>query len=110
MARSSDVIGSVVKGLRSQGSAGVLTFPFLLEDSRYSSTIISSIQAARKGRIQITLVCVHQRSTPHFFFGQRPAACGILVPRPGIEPMPHALEDQSLNHWTTREVLSPTFK
>ena len=28
-------------------------------------------------------------------------ACGILVPRPGIEP---ALEIQSLNYWTTREV------
>ena len=31
-------------------------------------------------------------------------ACGILVPRPGIEPMPPAVEAQSLNHWTTREV------
>ena len=25
-------------------------------------------------------------------------ACGILVPRPGLEPMPPALEAQSLNH------------
>ena len=31
-------------------------------------------------------------------------ACGILVPQPGIEPMPPALEVQSLNHWTTRGV------
>ena len=34
-------------------------------------------------------------------------ACGILVPRSGIEPLPPALEAQSLqslNHWTTREV------
>ena len=31
-------------------------------------------------------------------------ACGILVPRPGIKPMSPALEAQSLNHWTTREV------
>ena len=31
-------------------------------------------------------------------------ACGILVPQPGIEPVPPALEAQSLNHWTTREV------
>ena len=30
--------------------------------------------------------------------------CGILVPRPGIEPAPLALEAQSLNHWTAREV------
>ena len=27
-------------------------------------------------------------------------ACGILVPRPGIEPLPHAVETESLNHWT----------
>ena len=31
-------------------------------------------------------------------------ACGILVPRPGIEPAPPALEVWSLNHWTAREV------
>ena len=30
-------------------------------------------------------------------------AYGILVPQPGIEPAPPALEGQSLNHWTTRE-------
>ena len=28
----------------------------------------------------------------------------MLVPRPGIEPSTSALEVQSLNHWTTREV------
>ena len=32
-------------------------------------------------------------------------AGGILVPQSGIEPMPPALGAQSLNHWTTREVL-----
>ena len=31
-------------------------------------------------------------------------ARGILVPRPGIEPVPPALEVRSLNCWTTREV------
>ena len=30
--------------------------------------------------------------------------CGILVLRPGIEPIPPALEVWSLNRWTTREV------
>ena len=29
----------------------------------------------------------------------------ILVPQPGIKPAPHAVEAQSLNHWTAREVL-----
>ena len=31
-------------------------------------------------------------------------ACGILVPQPGIEPVPAALEAWSPNHWATREV------
>ena len=34
-------------------------------------------------------------------------ACGILVPQPGIEPTPPAVEAQSLNHWTAREVPTP---
>ena len=32
-------------------------------------------------------------------------ACGILVPQSGIESRTLALEAQSPNHWTTREVL-----
>ena len=28
----------------------------------------------------------------------------ILIPQPGIEPAPPALEARSLNHWTAREV------
>ena len=32
-------------------------------------------------------------------------ACGILIPRPGIEHVPPSVEAQSLNHWTAREVL-----
>ena len=31
-------------------------------------------------------------------------ACGILVQQSGIEPMPPAVETQSLNHWTAKEV------
>ena len=31
-------------------------------------------------------------------------ACGILLPQPGIEPTPFAVEVQILNCWTTREV------
>ena len=33
------------------------------------------------------------------------AASRILVPWPGVEPGPLALGAQSLNHWTTREIL-----
>ena len=39
-----------------------------------------------------------------FIFTFWHVACGILVPWPGIEPMPPALGAQNLNHWTTREV------
>ena len=39
-----------------------------------------------------------------FCFWPRHAACGILVPQSRIGPAPPALEVQSLNHWTTREV------
>ena len=28
--------------------------------------------------------------------------CVILFPQPGIEPMPPALEAESLDHWTSR--------
>ena len=47
-----------------------------------------------------------------FFGGGRPChlAGGILVPRPGIKPVLPALEAQSLNHWTTREVPDFIFK
>ena len=38
-----------------------------------------------------------------------PAACGILVPWPGIEPAPSAMAVRSLNHWTAREVLEVKF-
>ena len=40
----------------------------------------------------------------NFFWPCHDEACGILVPQPGIQPMPPALEVQCLNHWTTREV------
>ena len=39
-----------------------------------------------------------------FIFGHVTQACEILVPQPGIEPLPPAVEAQSPNHWTAREV------
>ena len=38
-----------------------------------------------------------------------PMACGILVPQPGIEPMPPASEVCSLNHWIATEVCHKQF-
>ena len=42
-----------------------------------------------------------------FFFG--PAACGILVPQPGVEVLPPEVGAQDLNHWITRKVLKCPF-
>ena len=39
-----------------------------------------------------------------FFFWPHRAACRILVPQRGIKPTPPAVEAQSLNGWTAREV------
>ena len=40
----------------------------------------------------------------NLFFWTHRTACGIIVPQPGIEPVPPAVEVQSPNHWTSREV------
>ena len=37
-----------------------------------------------------------------FFFCPCLTTCWILVPQPGIKPMPPTVEMQGLNHWTTR--------
>lgn len=37
------------------------------------------------------------------FFSLHYGACGILVPRAGIEPRPPTVEAESPNHWTDRE-------
>ena len=34
-------------------------------------------------------------------------ACEILVPWPGVEPMPFVLGEQSLSHWTTGDAPHP---
>ena len=44
-----------------------------------------------------------------FLFWPHHAARGILVPQPGIEPVPPAVEAWRLNHWATRQVLLPFF-
>ena len=41
-----------------------------------------------------------------FIFWPHHAACGILVPQPGIAPAPPAPAAWILNHWATREVPS----
>ena len=45
-----------------------------------------------------------------FIFWLCHMACRILVPQPGIEPMPPAVEAQSPNCWTAREFLNKFLK
>ena len=40
-----------------------------------------------------------------FLFWLPSLASGILIPWPGVKPVCPAVDMQSLNHWTTREVL-----
>ena len=49
--------------------------------------------------------CLRNEAELFFFFGHTMQHAGVLFPRPGMEPVPPALEAQILNHWTTREVL-----
>ena len=65
---------------------------------RYSSVEETSIQ-------RFFFVVVFNR----FIYWLHRAACGILIPQPGIEPAAPALEERSLNHWTTREVQYKAF-
>ena len=39
------------------------------------------------------------------FLWWHPEVCGILVPRPGLEPGAPAVRVPSPNHWTAREFL-----
>ena len=62
----------------------------------------------------ILLLCFHQSFPSFFVSSPHPTppphalgctlTCGILALQPGIKPTPPAVEEWSLNHWTTREV------
>ena len=54
--------------------------------------------------IRLFSISVILLGAPTFFFLPYHAACRIVVSWPEIEPALPAVEVQSLNHWTTREV------
>ena len=54
-----------------------------------------------KGVLYVALICCW-----FFFFWLSYAASRILVPWPGIEPGPPAVDMQSPNHWTAKEIPS----
>ena len=51
----------------------------------------------------LIIVCFCLLLWPHF------EACRILVPQPGIEPMPSAVETRCCNYWSSREFPSSSF-
>ena len=55
------------------------------------------------------LCCPACRIVGTIFLNSICIAFGILIPQPGIKPVPLALEARSLNHWTAREVLECYF-
>ena len=63
-----------------------------------------------KGAVKdiLSLRCFLSFSFSFFFCGQ--AACGILVPKPGIKPMPFAMVVWISNHQTTMEFPMDLFK
>ena len=66
---------------------------------------ILSILVSLSSSVRLPL-CVCKHMPFFFFFWPHCAAYRILVPDQGIEPMPPAVEVQSPNHWTTRELPS----
>ena len=56
-----------------------------------------------------TLVLLSPLAQNFFVLSFGYPTCGILIPQPGIELAPPALEAQSLNCWTPRELPQDCF-
>ena len=79
------------------------TLPDILTMSTFS--FLSSAALATWTCSEFAPVCwsLSQGCCTFFFFWLHSTACGIFVPRPGIEPQPSAVKAQSPNHWASRE-------
>ena len=92
----------------------VLTFPSLAIPCLTEITVNSSWKGIRGLSDLLKLVFNgkslnepgFKKNTVFYFliFWPCPVTYGILVPQPGIKPMPPAVEAWGLNHWTTEEV------
>ena len=74
---------------------------------------LSSMRSPPQGWVRLEASCTLRLSCVSvlFIYWLHCAACKILVPRPGIEPVLPALGAWSLNHWTTRDIpLCSTFE
>ena len=82
-----------------------LNFP--IKTGRLAEWVKTHDQKKKQKQKQIlthdpTLCCLWETLFYFILFGHA-TACWILVPWPGSEPMPPAVEAQSPNHWTARE-------
>ena len=77
----------------------------LLKSAFYLSIIKRFDCLAIKHRYTYKWKCIYTLIQEIFGGGEStPRACRILAPRPGMEPVPPAVQVQGLNHWTSREV------
>ena len=53
--------------------------------------------------LHVLFICLFIYLFIYLFMAAHSEACGILVPRPGVEPRSPAVEAWSANHWTARE-------
>lgn len=87
---------------------------FLLRDPGFCDLAPEKVPGRKQARFPSTISVSSERlllllllnKICSFIFNlwSHPAACEILFLWPGIEPVLFALERQSLNHWTAREV------
>ena len=75
------------------------------DDEEISSSCLFGFSRLSNEQVSLSILKVLFLDQSFFFFS-RPchAAYRILVPRPGMESMPPAVEAQSLNHWPAEEV------
>ena len=68
----------------------------------FKDTCLPSITELAPGKVYRKMTLLFSLSL-FFFFWLSHAACGILVPLPGIKPGPLAVKALSPNRWTARE-------
>ena len=76
---------------------------------RVSPSWIQSLSAAAFTLCICVQSLVQWPWAPFVLFWPHPEACRILVPQPGMEPMPPAVETRSPNHWTPGKSLHHGF-
>ena len=75
--------------------------------NNYRATILPTISVLIRALFLSFFFLIQFKFTHYkilFFFWLQPTTCGILVPRPGIKPIPPAVEVWCHKHWTTSEV------